>query len=82
MVANAFRQKLNKWPRIQNDDFTGLRNFLDYLVKVETAKKSNGSIYVLDDEQENRVILHKISDFCHRGLAKQAARARIKHRFY
>ena len=31
VVANAFRQKLRKRPRIQNDDYSGLRKFSDYL---------------------------------------------------
>ena len=57
VVANAFRQKLRKWPRIQNDDFVGLRKFSDYLAQVETAKESNRSLSVLDDEQENRALL-------------------------
>ena len=82
VVANAFRQKLRKWPRIQNDDFVGLRKFSDYLAQVETAKESNRSLSVLDDEQENRALLFKIPDFCHKGWAKQAARARVERRPY
>ena len=34
VVANSLKQKLNKWPRIRNDDFTGLRKFSDYLHQV------------------------------------------------
>ena len=63
VVANAFRQKLRKWPRIQNDDFVGFRKFSDYVAQVETAKECNRSLSVLDDEQENRALLFKIPDF-------------------
>ena len=78
VVANAFRQKLRKWPKILNDDFIGLRKFSDYLSQVETAKISNRSLSVLDDEQENRSLLFKIPEFCHKGWAKVAARARVE----
>ena len=82
VVANAFRQKLRKWPRILNDDYVGLRKFSDYLSHVESAKNSNRSLSVLDDEQENRSLLFKIPDFCHKGWAKLAARARVDHKPY
>ena len=78
VVANAFRQKLRKWPKILNDDFIGLRKFSDYLSQVETAKINNRSLSVLDDEQENRSLLFKIPEFCHKGWAKVAARARVE----
>ena len=47
VVATAFRQKLQKWPRIQNDDYVSLRKFSDYLCQVETAKIHNRSLAVL-----------------------------------
>ena len=82
VVANAFRQKLRKWPKIHNDDYSGLRKFSDYLSQVETAKLSNKSLSVLDDEQENRALLFKIPDFCHKGWAKKAAKARAERSPY
>ena len=72
-MANAFRQKLRKWPRIQNDDFVGLRKFSDYLCQVETAKLRNKSLFVLDDEQENRSLLFKIPSFCHSRWSRKVA---------
>ena len=81
-MANAFKQKLPKWPRIQNDDYAGLRKFSDYLRQVETAKIRLSSLAVLDDEHENRVLLYKIPDFCHKEWAKQVTRATMEHRSY
>ena len=75
VVANAFRQKLRKWPRIQNDDFVGLRKFSDYLCQVETAKLRNKSLFVLDDEQENRSLLFKIPSFCHSRWSRKVAQS-------
>ena len=34
VIANAFKQKLRKWPKIQNHDYKGLRDFSDYLNNV------------------------------------------------
>ena len=64
VIANAFRQKLRKWPKIQNHDYVGLRDFSDYLNNVLVAKESNQSLAILDDENENRILLYKIPDFC------------------
>ena len=61
---------------------SGLRKFSDYLSQVETAKESNRSLSVLDDEQENRALLFKIPDFCHMSWAKLAATSRYEHRSY
>ena len=44
--ANAFTQKLCKLPKIQNDDYVGLRKFFDNLSQVNTAKDSNRSLSV------------------------------------
>ena len=75
IVANAFRQKLRKWPKVSNDDYVGLRKFSDYLSHVETAKSSIRSLSVLDDEQENRSLLFKIPDFCHSRWSRKVAQA-------
>ena len=40
-VADAFKQKLRKWPKILKDDFIGLHKFYDYLSQIETAKINN-----------------------------------------
>ena len=82
MVANAFRQKLRKWPKVSNDDYVGLRKFLDYLSHVETAKSSIRSLSVLDDEQENRALLYKIPDFCHSRWSRKVAQATEDGRSY
>ena len=75
VVANAFRQKLCKWPKVLNDDYIGLRKFSDYLSHVETAKTSIRSLSVLDDEQENRALLYKIPDFCHSRWSRKVAQS-------
>ena len=72
-MANAYRQKLRKWPKIQNHDCAGLRNFSDYLNSVLVAKESNRSLSILDDEHENRALLYKIPDSCYSRWCRQVA---------
>ena len=82
VVANAFRQKLKNWMKISNDDFIGLRHFSDFLCHVQTAKKANASLSCLDDEQENRSLLYKIPDFCHKRWARKVSEASIEKKPY
>ena len=77
VVANSLKQKLNKWPRIRNDDFVGLRKFSDYLHQVEVAKRSMYSMRFLDDEQENRNLLLKLPDWCRTRWARKVAEAKM-----
>ena len=72
-MANAFRQKLRKWPKIPNHDYAGLRNFSDYLNSVFVAKKSNLFLSILDDEHENRALLFKIPDSCYSRSCQKVA---------
>jgi len=63
VVANAFRDKLEKWPKIQSRDGYGLRRFSDFLKQCHTAMASVGSLSVLNDERENRKMLGKLPEW-------------------
>ena len=63
VISNAFRSKLDKWPRIQSRDASGLRKFADFLKQCHTAMASVGSLGTLDDERENRKLLAKLPDW-------------------
>ena len=59
-LANAYRSKLEDWPKIKGDDHRGLRKFSDFLRQCLAAKKSIGSLAVLDDDRENHKMLAKL----------------------
>lgn len=63
VIANAFRDKLEKWPRILPKDGTGLRKFADFLQQCQIAMQTTKSLSVLDDERENRKLLAKLPDW-------------------
>lgn len=59
-VANAYRQRLESWPKIQNGDAKALRKYADFLVHCETAMVGETSLHVLGDDLENRKMTAKL----------------------
>ena len=63
VVTNAFREKLDDWPRIQARDGLALRKFSDFLRQCETAMTITGGLSILNDNRENRKMLSKLPDW-------------------
>lgn len=63
VLANAFRDKLEKWPKIAARDGQGLRRFSDFLRQCETTMRSITSLRCLDDDRENRKLLVKLPEW-------------------
>ena len=62
-IADAFRIKLDNWPKISTRDGTGLRRLSDFLNQCQVAMISNQSLQILNDERENRKILNKLPEW-------------------
>ncbi|KAJ8022439.1 hypothetical protein HOLleu_37336 [Holothuria leucospilota] len=60
IVANAFRDRLESWPKIPNHDGNASRRFSDFLRQCVIAKKSIPSLKVLDDDRKNHKLLGKL----------------------
>ena len=58
-VADAFRKRINSWPKIQPNDGQGLRKFSDFLEHCNTAMKTIQYLNVLNDPDENQKIIQK-----------------------
>ena len=54
VIADAFRDKLENWQRINPRDGTALQRYADFLRQCNTAIKSIGSLRVLNDEHAVR----------------------------
>ena len=63
VIATAFRDKLEKWPKIASRDGVGLQKFADFLRQCYTAMQAIGNLDVLNDSRENRKILAKLPDW-------------------
>ena len=60
LVANAFRNKLEKWPKIALNDGAGLRKFYDFLEQCKSAMASIRYMTYLNDPKENTLMLQKL----------------------
>ena len=52
VISNAFRDKLDKWPKIPPRDGTGLRKFSDFLMQCQIIMQTIRSLHVLNDDRE------------------------------
>ena len=73
VIANAFRDKLEEWPKIPPKDGLALRKFSDFLKQCEKAMETTGSLSILDDSRENRKLLTKLPDWLVARWARVAA---------
>lgn len=60
LVAEAYRKKINKWPKIPPNDGTSLRKFSDFLIYCQTAMNTVRYLKVLNDPDENQRMVHKL----------------------
>lgn len=58
--SDAYRKKINKWPRIQPNDGATLRKYSDFLLHCQTAAKEIHYLKILDDPNENQKMAKKI----------------------
>lgn len=62
VVARAFREKLEQWPKINARDSQALRKYGDFLKQCLTAMNSVESLNVLNYEKENKNMASKLPD--------------------
>lgn len=62
-IAKAYRDKLQTWPKIGTKDSFDLREFVDFLRSCEAAMVHIKALEILNDCNENRKILTKLSDW-------------------
>ena len=63
VVAKAFRDKLNSWPKIGPKDSVELREFSDFLRGCQSAMSLVISLEVLNNCSENQKMLSKLLDW-------------------
>ncbi|XP_063967807.1 uncharacterized protein LOC135157132 [Lytechinus pictus] len=63
VISNAFRDKLDDWPKISPKDYLGLRRFGDFLHQCCTAARYVHHLHHLDDERENKKLMSKLPDW-------------------
>ncbi|XP_030594029.1 uncharacterized protein LOC115786126 [Archocentrus centrarchus] len=63
IVQRAFREKLNKWPKIGGKEYVKLREFSDFLQTCSNAMPHIKGLQVLNDCEENQKLLVKLPDW-------------------
>jgi hypothetical protein len=80
-VSEAFRSKLDAWPKVSSKDSQGLRSLSDFLMQC-TAAAQEIDLKILDDVREIRKISLKLPDFIvHRWNRQTALCKREKKRY-
>ena len=62
-MQKAFRDKLDKWPKIPNRDPIAFRDFADFLQGCLDAVPHVPSLGILNDCTENQKLLAKLPDW-------------------
>jgi len=63
IVSEAFRDKLESWPRISPKDSIGLRRYADFLAQCEVAMAEIKGLEILNDCRENQKMLQRLPDW-------------------
>ena len=63
LVSEAFRDKLDDWPKISGNDPKSLRKLTDFLRQCLTAMSHVEELKILNDCRENRKILQKLPEW-------------------
>ncbi len=63
VVQRAFREKLNRWPKIGAKEYVKLREFSDFLQSCSSAMPHIKGLQVLNDCEENQKMLVKLPDW-------------------
>ena len=63
IVTKAYRDKLQRWPKIGVKDHQSLRGFADFLTSTETAMQTIKDLTILNDYMEDQKLLAKLPDW-------------------
>lgn len=63
VIAKAFRDKLNSWPKLAPKDSIELREFSDFLQTCQAAMSQIKCLEILNDCSENQKMLNKLPDW-------------------
>jgi hypothetical protein len=73
LVAEAFRDKLDAWPKVSTSDSKGLRKLADFLHQCLMAMKHVPTLQIFNDCRENRKMLPKLPDWLTRRWSRIVA---------
>jgi hypothetical protein len=78
-ITEAFRTKLESWPKIGSDDRDALQEYSDFINQCLTAKKHTRGLEILDDCRENQKMLEVLPNWVVRKWAKRIVDHKRNH---
>ncbi|XP_067946371.1 uncharacterized protein [Watersipora subatra] len=75
-VAEAFRSKLEQWPKIKGNDNAHIQKFADFLSQCETVMSHLEGLKILNDSRYNMALAAKLPDW----LANRWKRKIVEHK--
>ncbi|XP_067931070.1 uncharacterized protein [Watersipora subatra] len=79
VISEAFRTKLENWPKISARDGAALRRFSDFLGQCKAAMSEIPELKLLDDNRENRKMLCLLPDWLVNLWNRNASKYQIAH---
>ena len=79
VITDAFRNKLEHWPKIQSRDNIGLRKFSDLLNQCCVVMTTIKGLSVLNDDRENRKLLLKLPEWVVTRWARIVSKLKDAH---
>jgi hypothetical protein len=76
LISEAFRTKLDSWPKVNGNDSKGLRKLADFLRQCLLAMDHVPTLKILDDCRENQKILYKLPEWLARRWSRIVAVSR------
>lgn len=82
-VAEAFRSKLQQWPKIKANETVHIQRLADFLSQCETAMDQIEELKILNDSQQNIMLMNKLPDWLEmHGCTIQKVRWKISTVLY
>jgi hypothetical protein len=72
-IAEGFRDKIDNWPKVGDDDYAALLQFADFLQQALFATSEIPSLDILNDCRENKKMLEKLPNWLTRKWKKTVA---------
>ena len=79
VVADAFRKRLENWPRIAPKDGTALREFADFLRTCKLAMHSVEDLETLNKESDNKKLVKILPGWAHPKWGTKVRDYQLKH---
>lgn len=81
-ISDAYKQELEKWPKIASKDYRNLREFSEFLLQCLTTIQDVPALGSLNDWSEIKKIVDKLPDWLTNNWKRKVNAFKTKHKVY